>query len=286
MIEGLTTGTSTEGSPMLQRFSLDKFSRHPFYQEVNRSLIKLAKLRPGLKVVDLGAGTGAVTRLLAEAVAGAGGGEVIAVEPSASALEVAKRNLENVRDSVIRFVQGGAERLSMSALRPVDAVFFCNAIHLVNEKAATVQEVYRTLRKGGKFSFNTSFFAGGEPPESEQFYRRWMMRALRALKTRYGLAPDRADRSMARERLSEDEYIALLEENGFRIQKREIMTVEMPLESFEDISEYELWIEGIMPGVPLLEASEALKQGVREAFEELKLKSSPRNWLLVVASKP
>jgi ubiquinone/menaquinone biosynthesis C-methylase UbiE len=218
-------------------------------------------------------------------VAGAEDGEVIAVEPSASALEVAKRNLENMRDSVIRFVQGGAERLSQLSLRPVDAVFFCNAFHLVREKAATVEEVYRTLRRGGKFSFNTSFFAGAEPPESEQFYRRWMMKALRVLKTRYGLVPNRADRSMARERLSEDEYIALLEENGFRIRKREIVTVQMTLESFEDISEYELWIEGIMPGVPLPEASEALKQGVREVFAELELKSSPRNWLLVVASK-
>jgi ubiquinone/menaquinone biosynthesis C-methylase UbiE len=269
----------------LERFSLEKFARHSFYQEVNRRLVKLAALRPGLKVVDLGAGTGAVTRLLVEEVGGADEAEVIAVEPSASALEIARRNLETLRGNLVRFVQGNAERLSQLVRRPVDAVFFCNAIHLVREKAKVVQEVYRTLRQGGKFSFNTSFFVGAEPAEAEQFYRRWMMRALRALKTRYGLVPQRSERAVARQRLTEAEYVALLEDNGFSIQQTEIVKVEMSLESFEDISEYSLWIEGILPGVPLEEGSEALKAGVREAFAELGLKSSPRCWLLVVASK-
>jgi hypothetical protein len=40
-----------------------------------------------------------------------------------------------------------------------------------------------------------------------------------------------------------------------------------------------------MPGVPLGLGSEALKHGVRGAFQELGLETSPRNWLLVVASK-
>lgn len=269
----------------MERFTLEKFARHPFYQEVNRRLIKLARLRPGFKVVDLGAGTGTVTRLLAEEVSGGAEAEVFAVEPSASALEMARRNLENLRGNLIRFVQGGAERLSQLVRGPVDAVFFCNAIHLVREKARAVQEVYGTLGQGGTFSFNTAFFDGAEPPESEQFYRRWMMRALRALKTRYGLVPDRSARASARERLTEAQYVALLEDNGFSIRQTEIVTVEMPMESFEDISEYSLWIEGILPGVPLEEGSEALKAGVREAFADLGLKSSPRNWLLVVATK-
>lgn len=82
----------------LEGFTLEKFARHPFYMEVNRRLVTLAELRRGFKVVDLGAGTGAVTRLLAEAVCNKQGAEVIAVEPSESALEVAKRNLENIRE--------------------------------------------------------------------------------------------------------------------------------------------------------------------------------------------
>lgn len=266
-------------------FTLERFAGHAFYQEVNRRLVALTGLRKGQRVVDLGAGTGAVTRLLAEEVASRPGAEVIAVEPSETALEVARRNLENFSGAVIRFVQGGAERLSQLVRRPVDAIFFCNAIHLIPEKERVLQEVRRTLTEGGTFSFNTSFYDGAEPPEAEQFYRRWMMKALRALKSRYGLMPQKNVKVEARVRLSEDEYIRLLEENGFRVRNKEVVTVQMPLSGFEAISEYSLWIEGVLPGVPLPEGRDALKQGAREAFQELGLQLSPRNWLLVVASR-
>ena len=273
-------------------FTLEKFAQNPLYQEVNRRLVALARLRPGQRVVDLGAGTGAVTRLLVEEVggnasapAGKAAAEVIAVEPSESAIEVARRNLENIGGAVVAFVQGGAERLSQLVRKPVDAVFFCNAIHLVKEKAAVMQEIYRSLREGGTFSFNTSFFQGAEPPESLQFYRRWMMKALRALREQYGLSPDREMRAMARQPLSPDDYVSLLESNGFRVRESQVVPVPMTLKGFEDISEYSLFIEGVMPGVPLGPASQALKFGAREAFSELGLDTSPRNWLLVVASK-
>lgn len=263
-------------------FTLEKFAQHPFYLEVNRRLVAMTGLTRGQRVVDVGAGTGAVTRLLMEQVAG-GESEVIAVEPSASAIKVARRNLEYLGDAVVRFVQGGAERLSQLVKGPADAVFFCNAIHLVPDKEQVLQEIKTTLRQGGTFSFNTSFYQGAEPPEAEQFYRRWMMKALRALKTQYGLLPERT-RAEARHRLTEVEYVQLLEGNGFRVRDKEVVTVQMPLVGFEDISEYSLWIEGVLPGVPLEAGRDSLIEGAREAFRELGLKTSPRNWLLIVAS--
>jgi ubiquinone/menaquinone biosynthesis C-methylase UbiE len=273
--------TSTEDAP--RSYTLDKFAQEPFYLEVNRRLVALTGLRKGDRVVDVGAGTGAVTRLLAEQVKN-DGAEVIAVEPSDTAIEVAKRNLENLRDGLVRFIQGSAEKLSQLVRGPVDAVFFCNAIHLVPEKGQVLQQIKQTLREDGTFSFNTSFYDGAEPPESEQFYRKWMMRALRALKTEYGIMPDKT-KVEARHRLTEQEYMKLLEDNGFKIEKTEVMQVHMPLSGFEGISEYSLWIEGVLPGVPLEAGAQSLLQGCREAFTELGLKYSPRNWLLVVASR-
>ena len=82
-----------------------------------------------------------------------------------------------------------------------------------------------------------------------------------------------------------EEYEALLANNGFMIRNCEVMTVDMPLGGFEDISEYSLWIEGVLPGVPLEAGRDALIEGARQAFAELGLKTSPRNWLLVVASR-
>jgi len=275
--------TTAEGPEAPRTFTLEKFAQHPFYQEVNRRLVALTGLRQGQHVIDLGAGTGAVTRLLAAEVAN-NGAEVIAVEPSETAIEAAKRSMENLRDGLVRFIQGSAERLSQLVRGPVDAVFFCNAIHLVPEKELVLNEIKQTLREDGTFSFNTSFYQGAEPPESEQFYRKWMIKALRVLKSEYGMSPDKT-KVEARHRLTQDDYVKLLEDNGFKIQKCEVVRVEMPLSGFESISEYSLWIEGVLPGVPYEAGAASLREGARQAFQELGLKFSPRNWLLVVASR-
>jgi hypothetical protein len=111
-----------------------------------------------------------------------------------------------------------------------------------------------------------------------------MMRALRALRSNYGVMPDKT-KVEARIRLTADDYTRLLEQNGFTVRTQEVMTVDMPLSGFEAISGYSLWIEGVLPGVPLEAGRESLIEGAREAFQELGLKSSPRNWLLVVASR-
>ena len=231
-------------------YTLDKFAQHPFYQEVNRRLVALTGLHKGQRVVDLGAGTGAVTRLLAEQVATNDGAEVIAVEPSETAIEVAKRNLENIRDAWSRFIQGSAERLASWSAGPSTPSSSATPSTWCRRRTQVLQEIKQTLREDGTFSFNTSFYQGAEPPESEQFYRKWMMRALRALKTEYGLSPDKT-KVEARHRLTADDYIKLLEDNGFKIEKSEVVQVQMPLSGFEGISEYSLWIEGVLPGVPL-----------------------------------
>ncbi len=264
-------------------FTLDRFAQHSFYHEVNKRLVALTQLAKGQRVVDLGAGTGAVTKLIAQEVANHEA-EVIAVEPCETALEVARRNLEEFRGALVRFIQGGAEMLTQLVKKPVDAVFFCNAIHLVEEKDLVLHEILQTLGENGTFSFNTSFYQGAEPPEAELFYRRWMMKALRVLKKEYGLSPDKT-RVEARHRLTEDEYIALLKSNGFKVRDKEVVTVQVPLSGFEAISQYSLWIEGVLPGVPLEAGAHALAKGARLAFEELGITESPRNWLLVVASR-
>ncbi|MEO8457636.1 MAG: class I SAM-dependent methyltransferase [Chloroflexota bacterium] len=275
----MTTAESRE-TPL---YTLDAFASHSFYQDVNRRLVELTGLKPGQHVVDLGAGTGAVTRLLAEQVQN-GDASVIAIEPSDTAIGAARRNLADLRHGLVRFVHGSAENLNSLVSEPVDAVFFCNAIHLVPEKEVVLQQIRQALREDGTFSFSTTFYLGAEPPESEAFYRKWMMKSLRVLKTEYRISPDKT-KVEARNRLTRDDYVKLLEDNGFKIEKIEVMQVEMPLSSFESISEYSLWIEGVLPGVPFEEGAASLREGSRQAFQELGLKFSPRNWLLVVASR-
>ena len=50
----------------LEGDSFRKFASLPFYTAINRRLVEMCGLRPSQRVVDLGAGTGAVTTLILE----------------------------------------------------------------------------------------------------------------------------------------------------------------------------------------------------------------------------
>lgn len=261
-------------------FGFEKFSAHGFFREVNRWLVEHVGIRPGDTVVDLGCGPGAVTELILPHVDPEAGGVVYAIDPSPSALEVAR---QRIRSAVVRFLEGTAERLSQLVPR-ADVVLFCNAIHLVQDKLAVVREALAVLRPGGAFAFNTTFFEGAYPPETLRFYKLWMLRAVRHLKER-GFEVARGVKATAMRWLSPDEYGALLRTSGFRDVRVYLQRQELSCESLEDISEFSLFIEGALPGVPLEEACEALKLGVRQAFQELALATVPRNWLQVIARR-
>ena len=280
-LESKTT-LEEEGS----EFSFATFANTPFYQAVNASLVDLSHLQPGQKVVDLACGTGGVTRIISERLRGAKESLVIGVDFSASALKQARSDFENAKASMVEFIHGRGEQLSQLVRDSMDAVVFCNAIHMVTDKARLAGEVFQTLGSGGVFAFNTSFFEGGHPPDTEQFYRRWMMKSLRILRSKYGMSPNKAEKVESRRHLTPEQYTQLLESVGFQVKEQRINTVEVPLEGWLNISEFEDWIKGVMPGVPLKEASESLKEGAREVFKDMNVNHISRNWLEIVASRP
>ena len=187
---------------------------------------------------------------------------------------------------MVEFVLGRGEQLSQLVRDKMDAVVFCNAIHMVPDKTQLSGEVFSTLKSGGVFAFNTSFYEGGHPPETEEWYRKWMFRSLRILRSEYGLSPVKAAKVEARQHLSAEQYVELLKERGFEIKEHRVNTVQVPLEGWVLISGFEDWITGVMPGVPLEEASKSLQKGAAQVFEEMKVNFIPRNWLEIVAVRP
>lgn len=270
--------TNGEGD---ERFSFAKFAAHPFFKEVNEWLVSRAAIRPGAEVVDLGCGPGAVTEIILKWMGVPPSGRVFAVDPSPSALVLAAQRIQS---AVVRFIQGTAERLSSLVPPPVDTVVFCNAIHLVPDKAQVIAGISRLLRPGGVLAFNTTFFDGAYPRDTYRFYKLWVLRARRWLQDR-GHGITRGVKATAMQWLSPDDYRRLLQATGFGDTEFEFQEKDLSCQAWEDISEFSMFIEGALPGVPLEVGAEALKVGVRQAMEELSLRVVPRIWLQAIARR-
>ena len=264
-------------------YSFSTFSKNAFYGELNARLVDMIDVGASQRIVDLACGTGGVTRLILERLRDARESVIIAMDQSTAALKQAMDDLKDIRNNAVEFVNTRVEQVSEGLKEKADTVIFCNAIHYIPDKDSLVAEISRALKPGGKFAFNTSFYEGGQHPESLDFYRKWMFKAIRILRKEYGLSPDKSQKVESRIHLSANEYRGLVERNGFTVLRHEIDLVQVPIEGWLDISGFEDFIAGIMPGVPLQEASESLRKGVYQTFEELDLQYVPRNWLDIVA---
>ena len=264
-------------------FSFAKFSMNTFYSSLNGRLVDMVDLGSNQRIVDMACGTGAVTRLILERLRGARDSVIIAMDQSTTGLKQAMEDFKDARDAAVQFVQSRVEHMSDAVKESVDTVFYCNAIHYVSDKDALVAEVSKTLKPGGTFAFNTSFFEGGQTPESLLFYRKWMLKASRVLRREYGLKPIRSEKVESRKHLTAEEYRELVERHGLNVVRQEIDPVNVPIQGWLDISTFEDFITGVMPGVPLEKASAALQKGLRQTFQELELEYVPRNWLDMLA---
>jgi ubiquinone/menaquinone biosynthesis C-methylase UbiE len=262
-----------------ERFSFEAFTRHPFFTEVNRWIVEQVICPGRRRIVDLGCGPGAVTKLILERLGrDAKRAKVIGIDPSPSALEKARAAIQS---KWVEFVEGSAEWVSR-IVSSADAVVFLNAIHLVADKAQVIAEIRKTLKPGGVFAFNTTFFNGAYVEGTSGFWRRWIVRAVQVLRER-GLDVKHNAHAVAREFLTAEQYADLCVQAGFARPTIDLVRIEMTPDSIRDIGRFSLFIEGALPGVPLPEGSEALQEGLTRALDETGFSTVPRNWLECVA---
>lgn len=272
-------------------YTFDPFARHQFYHDVNESLARRAierldaSLPKGqvVHVVELASGTGAVTELILDELERVGRpGSVTGVEPSTEAIDIARERLAGRN---VEFIQGDAEQVAALGAQ-ADAAFFCNAIHLIPDKADVINKLAAALRPGGYLAINSSFYTGAYAPGSERFYHLWTRRALGWLRANHpGVRTSRQEKAQAMQWLTADGYGDLMAQCGLRVVDRVEETAQMPLSSWQDIGRYWLFIEGALPGVPIPIAADALYNAAGEAFEELGLSDVPRIWLQLIAQK-
>jgi len=274
------------------KFTFEAFAAHPFYTEVNRTLVQQAlahlssrSAENPITIVDMACGTGAVTRLIAEEMAHQRRQvHLIGVDPSAEALRRAQKGMEGMCVKA-EFIQGDADDLP-SIVHNVDMAFFCNAIHLVPDKHSAFQRMASILVSGGIFACNSAFYEGTYVLGTERFYRLWTRRAVSWLRKEH---PDvhlsREAKAVAMQWLTPEEYVASLKETGFNQVETTNQDVLISLDAWRDLGQYWLFIEGALPGVPLAHGAEALENAVYQTGQELGLTEVARTWLQIIATK-
>ena len=268
-----------------EEYNFTSFSKLPFYTKVNERLLDLAEVGKQRKIVDLGCGTGGITKLMLERLQSAKETVIYAVDHSTTALKVAAEEIGERKDVAINYVHSEVQNLTGAVKDKVDAVVYCNSIHYVPEKTVLIHQIKEKLLQNGIFAFNTSFYEGSHPDDSLLFFRKWMMRSLRILKREYGLSADKSQKVESRVQLKAQDYIDLVENAGFKVLVNDFNRVEVPHEGWHHISGFSDWIEGVMPGGPLDIGREALQKGLAQIWEEMELKTVPRVWLSVSAAK-
>lgn len=275
------------------QFTFEPFAAHPFYTAINRSLVQhtlaLLASRPSSvppMIVDLACGTGAITRLVAEELpaGSARSARIIAVDPSTEALRRAQKQMEQSAISV-EFLRGEAADLPR-LVSSADAVFFCNAIHLLSDKGAAFRDIAALLAPGGIFACNSAFYEGTSTDETLRFGRLWIRRAVGWLRKEH---PEvlfaREARTIALQWLTPEMYESLLRASGFGHVEITQERVMMSLDGLRDLGQYRLFIQGALPGVPLAWGAAALGAAVYQAGQELEMAEVPRLWLQIIATK-
>jgi ubiquinone/menaquinone biosynthesis C-methylase UbiE len=248
-------------------------------------LLDLAEVGKQRKIVDLGCGTGGITKLILERLQSAKDTVIYAVDHSTTALKAATEEIGERKDVAIKYVHSEVQNLTGAVKDKVDAVVYCNSIHYVPEKTVLVDQIKEKLLPNGIFAFNTSFYEGSHPDDSLEFFRKWMMRSLRILKREYGLSADKSAKVESRVQLKAQDYIDLVENAGFKVLINDFNRVEVPHAGWHHISGFSDWIEGVMPGVPLDIGRKALQKGLAQIWKEMELKTVPRVWLSISAAK-
>ena len=128
------------------------------YDELNQSqtdagskFIRELKLSEGDQVVDIGCGTGDVTKYIADIVGP--DGEVVGIDPDVARIKIAKEKFNGV--SNLQFLVGCSASGFPHDTEPYyDAHISTSAFHWVknDEKKLYLQKAYRCLKPGGKLA--------------------------------------------------------------------------------------------------------------------------------------
>lgn len=298
--------------------SYEPFSREPEYIEANRAFIRDLALESGMQILDLACGTATMTDLMLESIfapdgwgstppplASATGCRVVGLDLSRESLLLGVEHLaalglhrrgDGAARNLVVLTEGTADCLPIGD-GSVDLVIMGNAIQLVDDRAAMFGEIARVLRPGGRFAFNTSFYAGTYCAGTEHVYIRWVQEAvgylarLSAERRAAGKAPIPRQRGKAgraafsRPWLSVEEYAGEMAAAGLDLASSNERTVMLDKRCFETIGAYAGLAKVLLSGYPVSLASRALVEAAGPTLAAVGMEAVPRYWVEVVARR-
>ncbi len=128
-------------------------------------VVNALELKPGQNVADIGAGTGYFTRRFAAAVAPGGAAIGLDVEPGMVDYMNADANSRGLKNYSARVVKPDDPGLAPASM---DVVFFCDALHHIDDRVAYLKRLKAALKPGGRVvdvDFKEGNLPVGPPPQ-------------------------------------------------------------------------------------------------------------------------
>lgn len=113
--------------------------KHSFVSQFGENVLELLDVKPGESILDIGCGTGDLTKQIQEK-----GADVLGTDFSAEMIAQARFKYPTVNFDV-------ADAASFTVEYPYDAVFSNAALHWVHNAGGVIKSVYEALKPGGRF---------------------------------------------------------------------------------------------------------------------------------------
>lgn len=112
--------------------------RHAFVSQLARGLVDLLAPQSGERILDLGCGTGVLSRQIGDA-----GAEVLGIDDSAAMIAKARHNFPGMK-----FEDGDA--LTMDYAEEFDAIFANAVLHWIKPPEVAAERMFAALKPGGR----------------------------------------------------------------------------------------------------------------------------------------
>lgn len=278
-------------------YEYEPFAQTEEYQRVNREIVEgwvdtivsrgAGRVRA---LVDVACGVGTMAKLFIESLPEAWERpSVTLVDMSPQAIDQARARVEP-EATVVESICGRIQDVELPEAG-YDVAIWGNGIHYLtaDEQSAALCRLRPAIRRGGWLLFNSAFARESRPPETLQFYRAQVSRAVRYLQSR-GIRRERVQaRPSSSTFLPTEHYADLLTQVGFSVQEIRSVAARLYQTAWEHISGFAQYAAGALHGYGADVAAQAMRLAVGPAIEQYGVRDAEdrpyvqRNWLAAIA---